>query len=128
MIAEEGSELASELWETTHAALTGILAYPEGRAALAAARRAGRLTERQHASALADFEDLLPDLALVGVDEPLARRAGALAEELGLRGYDAMHLATALSLGEDGVALVTWDGDLADAAIELGLPVAGATG
>jgi uncharacterized protein len=120
--------LASELWETTHAALTSILAYPEGRAALAAARRGGRLNERQHARALADFEDLLPDLALVGVDEPLARRAGALAEELGLRGYDAVHLATALTLGEDAVALVTWDGDLAEAAIELGLPVAGATG
>jgi uncharacterized protein len=86
------------------------------------------LTERQHARALADFEDLLPDLALVGVDEPLARRAGALAEELGLRGYDAVHLAIALTLGEDAVALVTWDGDLAEAAIELGLPVAGATG
>ena len=86
------------------------------------------MSERQHASALAEFEDLQPDLALVGVDEPLARRAGALAEERGLRGYDAVHLATALTLGEDAVALVTWDGDLAEAAIELSLPVAGATG
>jgi predicted nucleic acid-binding protein len=101
-----------------------MLAYPEGRAALAAARRGGRLDKRGHAHALADFEDLVPDLALVGVDEPLARRAGELAEELELRGYDAVHLATALALGEDKVTLVTWDEDLAKAALEAGLAVA----
>jgi predicted nucleic acid-binding protein len=101
-----------------------MLVYPEGRAALAAARRSGRLSKREHARALADFEDLVPDLALVRVDEPLARRAGALAEEFELRGYDAVHLATALALGEDAVTLVTWDADLAEAAIEAGLPIA----
>jgi predicted nucleic acid-binding protein len=101
-----------------------MLVYPEGRAALAAARRHGRLGEREHARALADFEDLMSDLALIGVDEPLARRAGDLAEEFELRGYDAVHLATALALGENEVTLVTWDGDLAEAATDQGLAVA----
>jgi uncharacterized protein len=100
-----------------------LLAYPEGRAALAAARRDGRLEKKDHARALADFEDVVSDLALIGVDEPLARRAGASAEEFELRGYDAVHLATALTLGENAVTLVTWDGDLADAAGEAGLPI-----
>jgi predicted nucleic acid-binding protein len=100
-----------------------MLAYPEGRAALAAARRSGRLGKREHARALTDFEDVVSDLALIGVDEPLARNAGALAEEFQLRGYDAVHLATALTLGENAVTLVTWDGDLADAAVEAGLPI-----
>ena len=71
----------------------------------------------------ADFEDVVSDLALIGVDEPLAREAGALAEEFELRGYDAVHLATALALGEDVAALVTWDGDLAEAAIGASLPI-----
>jgi predicted nucleic acid-binding protein len=101
-----------------------MLVYPEGRAALAAARRSGRLGEKDHARALADFEDLVSDLALIGVDEPLARSAGALAEEFELRGYDAVHLATALRLGENVTVLVTWDGDLAEAAIEAGLAIA----
>lgn len=100
-----------------------MLVYPEGRAALAAARRGGRLEKKDHTRALADFEDVVSDLALIGVDEPLARRAGALAEEFELRGYDAVHLATALTLGENAVTLVTWDGDLADAAVEAGLPI-----
>jgi len=101
-----------------------MFVYPEGRAALAAARRGGRLEKKEHARALADFEELVSDLALIGVDEPLARNAGALAEEFELRGYDAVHLATALALGENEVTLVTWDGDLAEAAIEAGLPTA----
>jgi len=101
-----------------------MLIYPEGRAALAAARRSGRLGDKDHARALADFEDVVSDLALIGVDEPLARNAGALAEEFELRGYDAVHLATALALGENEPTLVTWDGDLAEAANEAGLPVA----
>ena len=101
-----------------------MLIYPEGRAALAAARHSGRLGTREHARALADFEGLVSDLALIGVDEPLARSAGALAEEFELRGYDAVHLATALALGENAVTLVTWDGDLAEAALEAGLPTA----
>jgi predicted nucleic acid-binding protein len=101
-----------------------MLVYPEGRAALAAARRNGRLGKNEHARALADFEELVSDLALIGVDEPLARSAGALAEEFELRGYDAVHLATARALGKNAVILVTWDGDLAEAAIEAGLPIA----
>jgi predicted nucleic acid-binding protein len=101
-----------------------MLVYPEGRAALAAARRSDRLGKKGHARALADFEALVSELALIGVDESLARSAGALAEEFELRGYDAMHLSTALALGEDVAALVTWDGDLAEAAIEAGLPIA----
>jgi uncharacterized protein len=116
--------LASQLWDTDHTAASSILAYPEGRAALAGARRGGRLDQGAHATALADFEDLLPDLTSIGVDETLARRAGGLAEKHGLRGYDAVHLATALALGGEAVTLVTWDGDLTEAAFEEGLPVA----
>lgn len=61
----------------------------------------------------------------IGVDERLAAHAGELAENLGLRGYDAVHLATALELGDEEVVLVTWDRDLARASERVGLGVAG---
>lgn len=88
---------------------------------MAAARRGGRLTVEEHARALADFEDLHRELISVGVDDGLARRAGEYAEDLGLRGYEAVHLATALDVGDDEVALVTWDADLRRAAERMGL-------
>ena len=123
MIVEEGSELVAELWGSRHRATSSILSYPEGRAALAAARRGGRLSASGHGRARAEFESLHSELLLVGVDAALARQAGQLAEELELRGYDAVHLASALALGSDA-ALVSWDEDLRRAATESGCAVA----
>lgn len=120
--------MAAELWNSAHPAASSILAYPEGRAALAAARRLGRLGADEHRKALADFEELYAELTTVGVDQELAIRAGEYAEDLSLRGYDSVHLATALELGDDEGVLVTWDRDLARAAEEAGLGVAGSDG
>jgi uncharacterized protein len=123
-VVEDGSDLAAELWNTAHPAASSILSYLEGRAALAAARRAGRLTSPRHAQAVADFEDVQRELLLVDADQALARHAGRLAGDLALRGYDAVHLATALALADGDVTLVTWDGDLSEAALKVGLAVA----
>jgi predicted nucleic acid-binding protein len=117
--------LAAELWGGAYPAASSILAYPEGRAALAAARRLDRLDEDEHRQALEVFEELYRELAAIGVDEALAARAAEHAENLGLRGYDAIHLATALELGDEEVVLVTWDRDLARAAGRVGLAIAG---
>jgi predicted nucleic acid-binding protein len=121
-VAEDGSDLAAELWSTSLPAASSILSYPEGRAALAAAHRAGRLMARRHAQAIADFDDIQSELLLVDVDRDLSRYAGQLAADLALRGYDAVHLATSLALGD--ATLVTWDGDLSAAALQAGLAVA----
>jgi predicted nucleic acid-binding protein len=128
VVVEDGSELAAELWGSAYPAASSVLAYPEGRAALAAARRLDRLGVDEHRIALADFDELYADLATVGVDQELAVRAGEYAEDLWLRGYDSVHLATALELGDDEVVVVTWDRDLARATERVGLSVAGPRG
>lgn len=112
----------AELWGTRLEAASSILCYPEGRAALAAARRARRLTAGGYGRAREEFESLQSELLLVGVDGLLAHEAGELAEELEPRGYDAVHLASALALGAD-TTLVTWDEDLRRAATESGCAV-----
>lgn len=100
-----------------------MLAYPETRAALAAAPRAGRLTAAAYRAALTEFEALHATALVVEIDHWLARRAGDLAAEHQLRGYDAVHLASALRLG-DQTTLITWDQRLQHAAIAAGLAVA----
>jgi predicted nucleic acid-binding protein len=125
IVIEAGSDLAAELWAGAYPAASSILSYPEGRAALAAARRQDRLGEEEHAQALMTFEELQADLITIGVDQDLASRAGKHAEDLGLRGYDAVHLATALELGDEEVVVVTWDRDLARATEQVGLGLAG---
>ena len=54
----------------------------------------------------------------------MAQLAGRQATEFGLRGYDAVHLATALDLGEEELVFVTWDEDLRRAANAAGLGTA----
>ena len=121
-MTEDGSDVVAELWNGGHPIASGVMTYAEGRAALAAARRAKRLTASQHSLALADLEARASELIWIDIDERLARLAGEQAEAHGLRGYDSVHLATALEL-HDEVAMITWDADLRRAAESIGLPV-----
>lgn len=76
-----------------------------------------------HVKAVEDFEVIQDELLLVGVDVPLSHEAGDLAEQQGLRGYDAVHLASALSLGH-ATTVVTWDEQLRRAAAAAGCAIA----
>ncbi len=70
---------------------------------------------------------MVDELALLDVGSQLAHHAGTLAETEKLRGYDAVHLASAMSLGAD-TTIVTWDIELGRAAQHVGLGVAPAPG
>jgi uncharacterized protein len=123
VIVEDGAEIAAELWSAPVPLASSILSYPEGRAALAAARRAGRLGAAAHRRARDEFEALQSEMMLVGIDGQLARDAGELAEKLRLRGYDAVHLASALALDAEAT-FVSFDEDLRRAAARSGCSVA----
>lgn len=62
------------------------------------------------------IDALCGQLEMVGVDARLARVAGDLAERHALRGYDAVHLASALAVEDVNLVMATWDRDLASAA------------
>jgi predicted nucleic acid-binding protein len=124
VIAEEGSEEAGALWDASDVAITSRLAYAEARAALAAARRPRRLSSDGLSDAKSALEDRFGELDILDVSEAIVRSAGDLAEEHALRGFDALHLASALALGAE-VILVTWDRDLAKAGRALGFDLAG---
>lgn len=125
MISERGSDLAQELWASSYKGASSVLAYAEGAAALAAGRRSSRLTDALYSGALDRFERTYEQLIAIAVDERLTRSAGSLAAKFALRGYDAVHLATALALAEQDVALVSWDRELCQAGSEAGLTVLG---
>lgn len=82
-----------------------------------------RAVRRQGIEAVAEARRLLAPIEMIDVDDPLLRAAADL-EEPSLRSLDAIHVAAALSLGEDLAELITYDGRMAEAASNLGLPVA----
>lgn len=81
-----------------------------------------RAARRVGPRAIARAHLVVDELDLIDVDENLldeSSRVGAAA----VRTLDAIHLAAALSLGDDLDALVTYDVRMADAARELGMRV-----
>ena len=122
-MTEDGSGAAVELWDSPVRVVSSVLCYPEARAALAAAARDGRLTSADHRDARRELRVLHDELLVLEVDGELAHRAGELADERALRGYDAVHLASALAFGAE-TTVVSWDRDLRRAAERSGCAVA----
>jgi predicted nucleic acid-binding protein len=124
LVAESGSARAASLWDGADRVVSVRLVYPECRAALAQAHRLGRVTARQLSAAGAEFDARYEELDLVDIDDPLARRAGDLAEAHGLRGCDAVHLAAADRVRDRDLVVVAGDGALLDAATAEGIAIA----
>jgi uncharacterized protein len=121
---EPGSDVATALWEQADTVASSQLVYPEARAAAGAAKRNGRIDGRMLRSAVREIDDRFAELRVIGIDAELARTAGDMAERHGLRGYDAVHLTSALSMGITGLVVATWDRDLSGAASDCGCVVA----
>jgi len=123
-IAEPGTSEVAEAIAKAEVVGTSIISRAETAAALAKAVRMGTLTREEAASALQVFRSEWPKLVRVQATEMLIARADALAWELGLRGYDAVHLASAL-LWKDGmdeeVTMATFDRRLWEAGRQRGL-------
>jgi uncharacterized protein len=84
---------------------------------------AGRACARFGADYAEQAQAGLAGVALLPVDAAVLEAAARL-QPLPLRSLDALHLATALSLGEDLGVLIAYDERLLDAAARHGIPTA----
>lgn len=121
---EDAFETVRGVIAAMDASFISRVAYPEGRAALAAARRAGRLTARAYPTAVRDLDRAVGSFRIVELHPAVARAAGDVAERFALRALDAVHLASALALGTSHTVMVTWDRTLSSAASAAGLGIA----
>ncbi len=124
LVEEDGSELAAALWDGCDAAVSSRLAYPEVRAALAAAGRADRFGARAQRNAETAWEVFWSATRPVELTQAVARHAGELARDHALRGADAVHLASAIAVGSDALVLAGWDERLRSGARATGVRIA----
>lgn len=124
VVEEAGSDLAADLWDGCDAAVSSRLAYPEVRAALAAAGRNRDLEEPALASAQEAWEQFWAATRAVELTLDVERHAGRLAGSHALRGGDAVHLASALAIQDPNLVLAVWDRRLHDGALAARLAVA----
>lgn len=122
-LLEPGTDTVRELWDGASARATSVATYPEARSALASAVRSGRMESQHDEAAVTELDLRYAAMNLIVLDPILAVAAGVVAQRHALRGYDAVHLASALSLGADAAIMITWDADLARAAGDGGLAV-----
>lgn len=109
VIDEDGSDLAATLWDGCDAAVSSRLAYPEVRAALAAAGRAGRLSASDQGRAELAWEEFWVATRPVEMTEAITTHSGQMAGQHALRGADAVHLASLLALGAPDTVFAVWD-------------------
>jgi uncharacterized protein len=127
LVEEDGTDLAAQLWDGCDAALSSRLAYPEVRAALAAAHRNHTLDVSGFAAALQMWEEFWSATRPVELRTEVERHAGELAQLHSLRGADAVHLASALTVPKLELIVAVWDKRLRAGALAEGLAIAPAT-
>ena len=109
VVEEDGSDIAAALWDGCDAAVSSRLAYPEVRAALAAAERAHRLRPADRLRAEESWERYWAATRAVALTDTITAHAGDLAGQYALRGADAVHLASLLAVGAADVLFAVWD-------------------
>ena len=123
-LEEEGSATVTALVLEADAVYASRVAYAEARSGLARARRMARLDDASYQTAIEEFEGRWTAVNVVDVSDSLVRLAGDLAERHGLRGFDAIHLASALVVQREGgqpVSFSARDDRLMEAAADEGL-------
>ena len=99
-IQEPGSSEVRALINEARIVATSRVACIEVRAGFARKLREGGLLQEEHSQVVENFKEDWEKYFVVEVSEDVARLGGRLVEKHPLRGFDAIHLASALLLKE----------------------------
>jgi predicted nucleic acid-binding protein len=113
-VAETGQELVLERVRSANQIATALITYVEMFAALARLEKERRITAAGFSMLAEQFEANWTSCWTVELTRSVIQRAAVLARRHGLRGYDAVQLASALELrgGEAKVEFLSFDARL----------------
>ena len=123
---EEGSADERESLRAADRLVSSRIAYAEARVALARAWRNGRIDDSVFRAARAEFERGWQSILVLEVTAEVTREAGDLGDRHAIRGFDAVHLASATefrTVAQGDVSFMTADRRLRDAAVAEGFSV-----
>jgi len=125
-VEEVGSTAIKNLRGLARGIATSLVTYAETRSALARAHAGLRLDDDAYRLGLEAFRGEWQSVLVRDVTRPIVLFAGDLAEKHLLRGFDAIHLASALTLQvefDEPVTFSAADDRLTSAAAAEGLPI-----
>lgn len=123
-IEENESAQIESLVKTSEVSATSIVAYAEARAAFARRFREQCFTSAEHNRIKTYFTKDWQNYFILNITENIIKLAGDLTEKHALRGFDSIHLASALILRREissPVNFSCFDGHLEKAAMQEGL-------
>jgi predicted nucleic acid-binding protein len=126
-VEEEGSEDFSKLWERASAVATSVVAFAETMATFNRKFRERVLSAKEYKITTEEFKEDYGQLVLVPLNRDLDKSIENILKRHPLRGFDAIHLASALVflLSETPpLMFACFDGALNQAARKEGLNVA----
>ncbi len=124
-VAEDSSAEIREHVRRAEQVASSRVAYPEARSALARRQREGAINSKGLRRAVSALDRDMGSLVMVELHGGVAHVAGELAERHALRGFDAIHLASALELARllgSLPRIVSFDERQSEAAVAEGLP------
>jgi predicted nucleic acid-binding protein len=115
---EEGVELVHQAVREAEGIATSTIAYAEARASLARKQREGTFSSDELRGVVSDLDDDWPNYTRLDTANFVSLRAGKLAELHELRGFDSIHLASALRPSEmfEDLRFLAFDSRLTTAA------------
>ena len=125
-VQERGSAQVRAHVGTADAIATSVVAYAEARAAFARLRRERPASGKRHRERVGQLDRDWDQYARVELIATVVRSAGELTEQHRLRGFEAIHLASALwlkSAHTDDLAFLAFDQALTAAAKAAGLSI-----
>lgn len=123
LVSEPTTALCRRVWEDADRRVSSRLTYVEVAAALAMAERQGRIASGEHDDAWSNFAGIWGDVDVIDLSDDLAASAANLSRTLALRGYDAVHCASAAKLDAPDLVAATGDAALLAAWRSLGVMV-----
>jgi len=126
-IEEEGSMLVREKVSNASLVATSKVAYSEARAAFARCLREGLLDRDSYGEVVGYLNSDWPSFFIMEVTDTAIFKAGELVERYALRGFDAIHMASAVILAqrvqEDSLVIGCWDDRLFKSLVYYGFSV-----
>ena len=100
-VEEDDSPTIENLVKASTVTVTSLIAYVEVRSAFARRFREKAFSAKEYKRIVSSFGKDWEDYMRIQITEGIVTQAGDLAEKHGLRGFDAIHLSSAMALREE---------------------------